>query len=666
MARKCETVSFDLFDTLLIRRIHDPDLVKLPVARYIASLAMKKNIDIRQEKVQQLRDSIENNHRQETAKSFDDHEACYPRFMLELLQTVFAEQMDDSLLDKVTKYELAMENSMLVPRQLLVDWLDELAEAGKRIFIVSDIYLPSEHLRTLVDHAGFLDKVEAVISSADTFLAKASGHAFPLIEKDYNLDKTSWLHVGDNPISDGLRPSEFGIQALVIHDISERQRKSIVKRYYNYSLGVPIWRGRVLQQLMQPHEGENINRPPLYNEGYNFMAPMIGGFVQYIAEQCRSKDITKIFFLSREGWTFKRFWEKSIPLLYPDKNLPEIEYLYVSRMALAGAACAHQGLTFANVNIAFLPSGNKNFIDVCRIFSLDIEPLSEHLERFELLPDTCLSSLYTDYDQSHTKKLRHLLDDEQFQREVRRQTAPKNRAMELYFESVGFFDHRKVAIVDIGWLGTIQRFLFEAVQHRADCPQCCGMLFGATRGIPYPSTEKNQIEGIIYDKDRFNFSASTILYAQDLFEEACRAPHPTLNGYRLTEDGFELEFRTAKDSLGKAEKEQDSYFQPLQQGIIDAAEQYGAASSILGYSLTDYRPWYSYLLVSKMAFPKTSEVVNTRHKHHLDDFHGKNKPDGPKLKVKKQLWQLSKMQLSFRPFLRIGHFIRHLQERLKG
>ncbi len=666
MANHCDTVSFDLFDTLLIRRIHDPDLVKLPVARYVAELAARKNICISPEKVQGLRDSIENSHRRETAKSFDDHEACYPRFMEELLQVIFKDIADEELLHKVTEYELAMENSMLVPRKLLVDWLFELADEGKKVFVVSDIYLPAEHLRVLAKHAGFLDKVEAVISSADTFLAKASGHGYPLIEQEYNLNKKSWLHIGDNPISDGLRPSEFGIPALVLHDSSERLRKSIIKRYFNYSKGVPIWRGRVLQQLMQPHEGENVKKSPLYNEGYNFLAPMIGGFVQYIAEKCRKEKITKVFFLSREGWTFKRFWEESMPFLFPDNNLPEIEYLYVSRMALAGTACAHQGLTQANVNIAFLPPGNKNFTDVCRIFSLDIEPLTEFLNRFNLKADTCLSPLYGDYDPNNSKLLTELLEDEAFQKEIKKQTGPKNRAMELYFESVGFFKHKKVAIVDIGWLGTIQRFLYEAVSHRQDCPQCHGILFGATRGIPYPTTDQNRIEGVIYDKDRFDFSASTILYARDLFEEACRAPHPTLNGYTLTEDGFELEFRTVEDSLGKAEKEQDSYFQPLQQGIIEGAKRYGAASALLGYNLYDYRPWYSYLLVSKMAFPKTSEVVTVRHKHHLDDFHGKNTPDVPNPKLKKHLWELSKTRLSFRPFLRMGYFIRHVQERLKG
>lgn len=44
-ARTCTAISFDLFDTLLIRRTHDPDLVKPATARFIAEkLADRKSV----------------------------------------------------------------------------------------------------------------------------------------------------------------------------------------------------------------------------------------------------------------------------------------------------------------------------------------------------------------------------------------------------------------------------------------------------------------------------------------------------------------------------------------------------------------------------------------------------------------------------------------------
>ena len=659
-----DVISFDLFDTLLVRRIHDPDLVKLPVARYIASLAGACGRRIGEREVQGLRDDIERRQRQETGARFVDHEACYPRFMEDLLRHIFADRYESDLLDRVTDFELTMENAMLVPRQPFLPWLAELAGQGKRLLVVSDMYLPATHLRRLLAHAGLEPYVEGIASSADTFLAKASGKAFPMIAEKFGIAPQRWLHIGDNPISDGLRPAEHGIEALVLHDVGEAQRKSLVKRYYNYSDGKPFWRGRVLQQLMAPLEGENVPQPALYRQGYTFLGTLIGLFVQEVARYCLEQGISKIFFLSREGWTFKRYWEKAMPYLYPQGGLPQIEYLYVSRMALAGASCAYQGLTKANADIVFLPVGNRDFRDVCRIFALDIEPLLPHLQRFALQAETALSPAHEGYDPQHRINFDRLLEDDAFQAEIRRQALEKNRAAVAYFESVGLFAHDKVALVDIGWLGTIQRFFFETIAHRPDCPTCHGLLFGATRGIPYPEDARNQLRGIIYDRYRFDFAASVLTYAQDIFEEACRAPHPTLNGYRLGPQGVELVFRGGEDAIGQAEVEQDAYFAPLQQGIFDSAARFGAAAALLGYQFDDCKPWLNYLLVSKLAFPTAQEVANIRHRHHLDDFHGGKKPQAAFVMGPVPLWGERQWKLRFHPWLRLRHFLGHLRGRI--
>jgi len=664
IAETKKVVTFDLFDTLLIRRIHDPDLVKLPVARFISELSRQYNCTVGWQKVQDLRDEIERHHRAETGKTFDDHEACYPQYMTELLCQIFGDDDGPTLLEKVSAYEIFMENSMLVPRIELVDWVKELAVAEKRIFIISDMYLPATHLKQLVAHAGMLDLVEDVISSADSFLAKASGKGYGLVAEKYGVDYKDWLHIGDNGFSDGLRAVEAGIEALIINDPREEQRKSIVKRYYNYSDGKPFWRGRILQQLMAPHEGENSTQPPLYVEGYNFIGPMIGLFVQRIAELCLDKNITKVFFLSREGWTFKRYWEQAMPALYPQGGLPEIEYLYVSRMALAGSSCAFKGLTKTKADIAFLPSGNRDFRDVCRIFSLNPDGFESYLSTFGLTADTCLSHIHDGYDPENRRKFEAMLEDSGFQNEVKAQSKDSNLAMLRYFEDVGFFEHKDVAIVDIGWLGSIQRFLFEAIAHREDKPKCHGYLFGATRGIPYDTTEKNSVEGIMYDRDRFDLAGSTLFYARDIFEEACRAPYPTLNGYKLKENGYELVFRQTDDNIGQAELEQDKYFAPLQQGIYDSANRFGAAAALLNYSMPDYRPWINSVLVNKLAFPKTEEISQIRNQHHLDDFHGQKKPKASFFAGFVPLWDRPKWRLQLDPLLRIRCFFQHLRERI--
>ncbi len=669
IARKKSIVSFDLFDTLLIRRIHDPDLVKLSVARFIADLAKKEGKRWLWKGVQELRDETEAAQRAETGKTHADHEACYPLFMESVLRKIFAEKYSSALLEKVTDYELAMENSMLVPRMELVAWLKELAAAGKRVFILSDMYLPATHLKKLVAYADILPLVEDVISSADHFAAKASGEGYRQLAERFGLEPAEWLHIGDNPFSDGLRAKEFGITPLLINDPQEALRKSVCARYFNYSKGKPFWRGRLLQQIMAPLEGESREEDFLYNEGFSFIGPLIGFFIQDIREICRKEKLTKIFFLSREGWTFEKYWRQAIPVIYPDEDLPEIEYLYVSRMALAGASCAYKGLTEESIGIAFLPSGNRDFTDICRIFSLQAEEFAPLFQEYGLEITTCLSAVHEGYSEKKRQVFSALVADDRFQQEVKRQSADANLALQRYLEDAGFFSHQRVAVVDIGWLGSIQRFLFDAVAHREDTPVCKGLLFGATRGIFYPTTRKNSTYGIIYDKDRFDLSASTLLYAQDIFEEACRAPHPTLNGYRLADNdkGYELVFRTTEDAVGQAELEQDKYFSSLQRGILDSALPFGRAVRLFDYNYLDMKPWINYLLVSKMAFPTAQEVGSLRNRHHLDDFHGTKKPKKEFSKYRSlSLWEYGPWQLRWNPLLRISKFFNHLRGRLNA
>lgn len=348
------------------------------------------------------------------------------------------------------------------------------------------------------------------------------------------------------------------------------------------------------------------------------------------------------------------------------RPLPEVSYLYVSRLALAGATCAYQGLTETNAVITFLPSGNRDMRDLCRVYQLDIKPFISILQRFNLEADTPLSPLHKGFTSETHKAFYRMLRDPTFQEEVKRQTRPHNDAVQAYLEAEGLFEHEDVALVDVGWLGTIQRFLFESIQHRNDKPNFHGFLFAATRGIDYPTRPDNYIEGVIYDKDKFDFAGSTIMYARDVFEECFRAPHPTLDGYRLVEGEVELVFRNTADEKARLEIEQGKYFEPLQQGIFDAVVQYGAASNLFGYTVKDLKPWVNYMLVNKLAFAKTDEIQRMRNQSHLDDFSGKHIPLAKVARQERHLWDHSSMALKWLPGLRAAYYLRSAVSRLRS
>ena len=669
MLNDVDVVSMDIFDTLFIRRIYDPDLIKYPVCEFIVDKAKKLGIPASRRTVWRARWEIEREHRRRHGKTCPDHEARYPEYMQEALDRVFGDKLPYNFLENVTDYELQMENAVLVPRAALAEWIKQLHSQNKRILLVSDIYLPSTHLKRLVDDKELTPYIEAVISSADTFNAKASGAAFPLIEEKYKLDKTRWLHVGDNPISDGLRPDEFGIHSLVLHDAGERQRKGIARSIHLSSNKKTFWKGRNVQQLMLPLEAENIERHSLYIEGYNFFGVLLGYFIQSIVEHCRGQKIKRVYFCAREGWTFKKYWEAASPYFFPHDDAPQAHYLYVSRMALAPTACATEGLEPIDTTVAMLPASSRDFCDICRVFSLDIEPLRAALERAGLKDDDPIGQLTPGATPELRKRFAHLLDDQEFQNEVKRQSQPAQLALERYLESERFFDDDEVALVDIGWLGTIQHYLCKAISHRADKPKIHGFLFGATRVIPYAANTSNfeqNISGVLFDSRQMDLAQSQIRNAKDVFEEVFRAPHPSLTAYKLEGDGFELKFREKNDATAQAEQAQSDYYEPLRAGIFDAAPRYAAAVKTLLYNAGELKPWINFLLINKLAYPRVSEIEQIRHESHQDDFAGTHTVAKKFIKENRTLWSHSINALKFNPFLRTRYYLKDAFDLLRG
>lgn len=656
LARQADVVTFDMFDTLLIRRVPDPNTVKLPVARYIAERASAMGLACSCSDALRMRHEAETRHRARNGALHPDHEARYPEFMREALAEVFPEPVLDDILADVTRYELAVENSVIVPRAAWPDLLSRLRAAGKQVWVLSDIYLPSEHLKVLLKHAGLLDLLHGVYSSADALRAKASGAGFKLMQERHGWAPERWLHVGDNPISDGVRPHELGITACVLRDAGEAYRKKTCRVIEHSARERPFWKGRLVQQLMLPLEAENQAVHPLYVMGYNFFGPLLASFIHRLAERTHELGVPRIYFLAREGYMFQRAWELMLPWLFPAGNAPESRYLLVSRRALGPSACAHHGLSVSSAHIAMLPAKNRDFRDIARIYRLDLDALQPHLKRFELDRDTPLHSIYPGWSMDIWRRFYALLGDDLFRKEVMRQTAGYGLRVERYLEQEGFFEHEHVAVVDMGWLGTIQRYLYESIDHRADAPTIHGFLLGASRGIPFPTSAENSVEGLLYDALRFDFAASSITYALDVFEEACRGPHGGLDDY-IEQQGKVAPVLKHDDEPDRVlERKQDAYYAPLREGMLAAVERYASAVALLGLKFQDVQPWINHILLGRLAFPRPWELRHLRFLHHADDFSGNNPPPINIRLRQTRLWDLPPACM-WLPGLRLAYYL---------
>ncbi len=97
-----------------------------------------------------------------------------------------------------------------------LDFFTACKDSGKRIIIISDMYLDCSTISTLLQNCGYnLDGVNVYVSS-EYALTKRSGNLFKKVLELEGVRASEVLHIGDNLRSDWFRPKLIGMKSLLI------------------------------------------------------------------------------------------------------------------------------------------------------------------------------------------------------------------------------------------------------------------------------------------------------------------------------------------------------------------------------------------------------------------------------------------------------------------
>ena len=277
-AKNYDVITFDVFDTLLIRDVIDPaDIFTLAygtVGRYIRILAEIK-----------ARQKSKNGE-----VTLDDINSVCP----------FSCEKE---LDFETKYCRANPK--------MFEIYSKLKESGKKIYAISDMYLSSDFIGSLLNKAG-IDI--PVLVSCEEHVSKKDGQLFNVFLKKFSYSSNSVLHIGDSIISDYEGAKKAGIESFIV------ERHHNILSYTKYSRKNPEMASFI-------NHGLNELFDPVERIGYEIVGPMIMAFCQWIHDLYINKKIKKLFFLARD----MRFSYEIYRSLYPEDN---VDYLLVSRKSL--------------------------------------------------------------------------------------------------------------------------------------------------------------------------------------------------------------------------------------------------------------------------------------------------------------------------------------------
>lgn len=343
--RKAEFVSFDIYDTLIVRSFWNPTDLFYLLERKFESV-YDGYIGFRE-----LRMNGEDLLRKQIKKSDTLCEDVTLTEIYEFISEFY--NIEESLCDRIKQSEIELELQCSKMRKNGVDLLQYAIEQGKYIVLCSDMYLDESIILKILEKENITGWKRLFLSSSLRKL-KRTGTLYKEMIKMMGCSAEKILHIGDDKTSDVDRAKESGIKACLFPRTKECFQLEHFKRTREFGL---VAAGRLINyREVEKSAGYNSMLAIVANKffddseiweffekngtfspyciGYYLIGMHVVGVVKWIAEIVKIRGTKKLHFLSRDGWLIKRIYD-----LYSnfDENMPDSDYLYVSREALLPA-----------------------------------------------------------------------------------------------------------------------------------------------------------------------------------------------------------------------------------------------------------------------------------------------------------------------------------------
>lgn len=443
-----EVISFDVFDTLVNRPFMQPsDLFDL-MDRQLKDVVNRPDIDFRFER--------------KTAESIAFEVAVSSgRGEIEISEIYEVLRKRTGISERHAQQLMEMEKSAevrLMQRREAGYHAFELAKAlNKRIILVSDMYLPKDVIEMILLKCGYFG-FEKLYLSSEVGLKKHSGALYDYVLTELDISPGKVLHIGDNLKGDIQRSKEKGMKAFHLVQSIERFKLSTAytipwKRDENrHSLDWSIILACVGHKFcnnpyLPERKGTLFNADPR-RLGYYGVGPLLLGFAHWLLKAAMRDGVQRLYFLSRDGLLMKRAYDL-VAAHFPEA--PKSIYLLCSRRAvnLAKAENLEHLMDLLNVEYAH----QMHIVDLLKNrFGLNVD---ENVSRTLAEHGFDINSRIVSDDRRKLKSVIMALANQ-----ILDIAKTERRNYLQYLKSQGIFSEGKVAVVDIGYAGTMQESLF--------------------------------------------------------------------------------------------------------------------------------------------------------------------------------------------------------------
>lgn len=611
-------VSFDIFDTLTERLIEPPDQVKRLAARLLTEALIRNDgRTLAIDAILALRDDTEGKLRRQSAEAGLDPECRFSAIAEAMAGRLVDQQQFDlplgadvrALCDAIVASEIAAETRALRAKQGMAELLAEIKTTGTRVVAISDMYLDGPLIRQLLDQLDLGSHIDAIYVSADCSLGKYSGRLFRAVFDRESITAAELLHVGDNPVSDVQMPMAEGASAILFHDPERPRRQQINQACKWLSDRNPYWRGRHF------FAGLPAVRSPdfFFTYGFETLGPIYATFVASVRETLIAQGIERAYFLARDGELFQRIHD-----LFDDPALclqpaPPATYLHISRKAVALPA-AHNGLGVRQVQFLLPRIEQRGLAAIAGAIGIETEAVSGLARRLGL------ESATTPVDLSARDWPELVANDAVFQELVKQRAGVARDLLRRYLVQHDFFGTgRRLALVDIGWNGSIQRALKDAFGEDGDWPTVSGHYLSFNDNLGH-ELDAREARGTLFDRRAMHPRDNIFEHFEEVFENGARALEATTIGYRELGDGSVVPvFLSDEAGDRRAERDFDPLSTRLRDGALAFSAQFTERYARFGYEAADLHPYVLQLARRAVFFPTGQEADELLRIVHTED-----------------------------------------------
>ena len=376
-----------------------------------------------------------------------------------------------------------------------------------------------------------------------------------------------------------------------------------------------FWQGADLyNRCLQAQQAQRVDF--LYRYGYEFLGMAYSTYVHSVIEKIDQFGIDHVMFVAREGYLFQKIYE-ILKGYVPDAIAPQVttHYAYLSRVSTFLPSVSH--LSTRELVLTTDKPGQLGLWSTLK--TLGLPP--EEFEPYARSHGINLKEPTQDY--WNDQRLLNFFSDTGVQAIVRHYQQQAREMLGQYLQQCGFFDGtyskpshsykaHKVALVDIGWEGTIQDNLVRAFNQRPDFPLLHGLYFGRRERKTFLKYSSAFSHGLIYESRNRNINAEPVDIFVEIFEKGAGAPHASTQGYERVgtrlEDGVRPVFKSAESQSRRAELEGNGAIAVMQRGILDFVHQYAQQWQQEGFSAEANIPFVHGLTTRHIAFPTHEEA----------------------------------------------------------